>query len=142
MSQNEFKLDEEVQEELQGVMSEEEIIGMYQGGKSSEERVPLIEQFAPGEDEWGGKSIFREGQPREITLANNLAKAFPVLLPSEQFITSFIEEYEMRLTSVDGVARDQLMRIFRGMFGASTGEAGDSPGALQLALSAPPEDDD
>lgn len=142
LSGGDWAMDPRVDQELNEALSEESIIGMYSGKDSGEERIPLIEKFSPDENEWGGKSIFQEGQPRNITLADNLAKAFPVLTPSEAFINEFIEDYEMRLTSVDGVARDQLMRIFRAMFGAGTNSDGEAPNALEIALSAGPEDSD
>lgn len=142
LSGGDWAMDPRVDQELDSALSEEEIIGMYAGKDSGEERIPLIEKFSPDAKEWGGKTIFETGQPRSVTLADNLPKAFPVLLPSEQFINQFIEDYEMRLTSVDGVARDQLMRIFRAMFGAGTNESGEAPNALEIALSAGPEDKD
>lgn len=135
-------LDPRVEEEIQNSLTEEQIIGMYSGGENSEERIPLIEQFAPDEEEWGGKSYFQPGQPRAITLADNLATAFPVLKPSEEFITAFIEDYEMRLTSLEGISRDQLMRIFRAMFGAGSSEEMEGGNSVELMLSAGPEDND
>lgn len=135
-------LDPRVKDEIDNALTEEDIIGMYHGGESGEERIPLIEQFAPDEEEWGGKSYFQPGQPRAITLADNLATAFPVLQPSEEFINAFIEDYEMRLTSLDGVSRDQLMRIFRAMFGAGSEEGMDGENSMRLMLSAGPDNDD
>jgi len=142
LSGGDWAMDPRVDQELESALSEESIIGMYSGKDSSEERIPLVEKFSPNENEWGGKTVFETGQPRSITLADNLATAFPVLKPSEEFITEFIEDYEMRLTSVDGIARDQLMRIFMAMFGNAPGEEGGRPNALEIALSAGPEDSD
>lgn len=139
---SDWALDPRVEKELDEALSEEGIIGGLLAGASDEERIPLVQEFAPDEEQWGGKSIFEEGQPRSVTLADNLATAFPVLTPSEAFIEDFIADYEMRLTSVDGVSRDQLMRIFMAMFGSSPGEEGSSPNALEIALSAGPEDND
>lgn len=139
---SEWALDPKVEKELDNALSEEGVIGMFQGGENAEERIPLIEKFSPDENEWGGKSIFTQGQPRNVTLADNLPIAFPVLKPTEEFINKFVEDYEMRLTSVDGVSRDQLMRIFRAMFGSGTGEGEEAASTLQLALSAGPEDSD
>lgn len=137
-----WALDPRVENELDNTLSEEGIVGGFFGESGSEERIPLIEKFSPDESQWGGKSIFKEGQPRAVTLADNLPEAFPVLKPSERFINDFVADYEMRLTSVNGVARDQLMRIFRAMFGAGTADDQEGRNTLQLALSAGPEDND
>lgn len=139
---NEFAIDPDVKEELENTLTEEEIIGMYTGQGGKEERIPLIEKFAPEEDQWGGKSYFERGQPRAITLADNLSTAFPVLKPSEKFIEEFIEDYEMRLTSLEGISRDQLMRIFTSMFGGSTAGDEEDPNSVSLMLSAGPDDND
>jgi len=137
-----WAMDPRVENELENVLSEEGVIGMYSGKESGEERIPLIEKFSPNESEWGGKTIFEASQPRNVTLADNLPLAFPVLKPTENFIHEFIEDYEIRLTSVEGVSRDQLMRIFMAMFGSNPGEDGSAPNALEIALSAGPEDKD
>lgn len=135
-------LDPRVEEEVSGALSEEEIIGMYTGAGSSEERVPLIEGFAPDSDNWSGKTIFERGQPRAVTLADNLSEAFPVLKPSEELIDTVISDYEMRLTSLEGISRDQLVRVFSSMFGGGGPEGAEDANTLELALSAGPENDD
>lgn len=137
-----YNLDPRVKEELDNVDTEEQIIGMYSSQGGQEERIPLIEKFGPGVDEWGGKSFFQPGQPRAVTLADNLAEAFPVLTPQKELIDNVVSDYEMRLTSLDGLSRDQLMKIFMSMFGNSPGENGETPGSIELALSAGPDNDD
>lgn len=141
MGEKDQALDPKVKEELDDVMNEEQIMGMYAGGSNSEERVPLVEEFGPESDQWGGKTIFGPGQPRAVTLADNITEAFPVLLPSEELIDTVINDYEMRLTSLEGTSREQLTRIFQSMFGKSTGEEGEHPNSLELMFSAGPDDD-
>lgn len=134
-------IDPAVKEELSNVMNEDEIMGMYSGANGSEERIPLVEEFSPDAEEWGGKTIFGPGQPRAITLADNLVEAFPVLLPTEEMIDTVISDYEMRLTSLEGTSRNQLMRIFMAMFGKQTSEDGEGPNSLEVMFSAGPDDD-
>lgn len=139
---SDWEMDKEVEEELRSKMTEEEIIGMYGSGGSKEERMPLVESWFPNESEWGGKTNFTEKQPELITLAENLPNAFPTLKPVEPLLQSFIDKYEMRLTSIEGVSRDQHMRVLRGLFGGGTQGEGDNPSALQIALSAGNNEDE
>lgn len=137
-----YNLDPRVREELENTTTEEQIIGMYSSEGGGEERIPLIESFGPDSEQWGGKSFFQPGQPRAITLADNLVEAFPVLYPQKELIDTVVTDYQMRLTSLDGLSRDQLMKILMSMFGNSPGENGETPGSIELALSAGPDNDD
>jgi len=133
-SPDDFVIDPDLKEDLQSKLSEEQIIGMYGGGVKSEERIPIVEGWFPKDDEWAGKTILNRHQARSLALAKHLPKAFPEISPLEDFINTIIDDYEILLTSVEGVSREQQMRVLQAMFGGGSEEQEEARTAILTAL--------
>lgn len=121
-NKDEFAIDPKVEKEADEALSDSEIIGGYMAGGETGERENLVEKWLPGEDEWQGKTIITKREAKAHALAKNLALAFPVVRPMEEFIESSINDLEMLLTSVEGKSRKEGMEVLRAMFGAGLTE--------------------
>lgn len=121
-TENQPKLDPDLVDELDDVLSEEEIIGMYGGSGGKEERMPIVENWFPNADEWQGKTAIQPHQAHALALAKHLPEAFEEISGLEAFIHNIINDYEMLLTSVGGQSREQQMNVLRALFGAGTAE--------------------
>lgn len=135
-------IDPKVINELQSVLSEEEIVGMGMREKGSEEKIPLVEGWFPQKEEWSGKTNISLFQAHNIALAKTLSLAFPELKPLEKFIQESLTNYEMLLTSVEGVSREQQMNVLMSMFGGGSKEQTESQTALMTALAGNLGDED
>lgn len=124
MSQSEGKdewvMDDQVKEEVSNVLSEEEIIGMYHSGGEGEQRMPIVKSWFPDEDQIKGKTIVTKRQAKQLALARHIPKAFSEVSPLEGFIEGVINDYEMLLTSVEGIGREQQTNVLRSLFGGGS----------------------
>lgn len=139
---DEFVMDPDVKREIDNALSDGELIGRAMGGAGSEERIPVVEGWLPGEDEWQGKTIITKREAVAHALTKNLAMAFPEIKPMESFLISAVDDLEMLFTSIDGKAREQHMEVLRAMFGAGKTDNEEAMATASLALAGAMERDD
>ena len=136
-----FAIDPDLKEELDGALSEESIIGMGMAGGKSEEKMPLVKEWFPDENKWEGKTIITANQATQLALAKHLPKAFPEIMPLEGFINDVINDYEMLLTSVEGVSREQQKETLISLFGGSSKTDKEGASHIEIAMGGGEEGD-
>lgn len=116
---DDITLQDDVKEEIEKADSEDFFVS-YGLGQSGEQKTEFIEKWFPKEDDWKGKTDIGPSQARNLALLRNLHLAFDEIQGLADFLTLTADDYEQYLTSVDGKAREQHVRIMRAMFGADT----------------------
>lgn len=115
-------LDPNLVSELEDIPAEDPFVTEYgaRGGGEDSKKIDFAQQWFPNEDEWQGKTNISPHQARDLALVRALPKAFPELEPSEKFLHTLVDNYEMYLTSIEGKSREDHVSILRALVGAGT----------------------
>lgn len=118
-SGEEYTIDSDVKEELENVVSEEQIIGTYTSDAQNGQKEQVVSNWFPDSAEWQGKTVVNAREARVLSMARNLPKAFEEIEHMEPFIDELISDLEKYLTSVDGISREQQKSVLMALFGES-----------------------
>lgn len=128
---------EEVEKEIDEYISEEQLLGGYiSGGSGDSEKLPLVENWFPSENEWHGKTVISPQQAQAVAVAKHLTTVFDEISEYEKFIDGVIDDYMKLLTSVEGVSREQQMQVLMALFGGSMDEEQEAENWMKAAISA------
>lgn len=127
------QLDPDVVEELEDLPREDPFVTEYsaRGEGSDEESISFAAKWFPDESDWQGKTSITQDQAHALAAVRNLSQAFEELEPLEGMLNDMVDDYEMYLTSVDGVAREQQVQVLMSMLGG--GVDGESVAGNTLA---------
>lgn len=121
MADREPILPDDLVEEIQDVSSEDSILTEYftnpEAGDT--EKLSHVDAFTPGADEWKGKTNIAAHQARLLALGRILCRAFPEVKEYEPLLEDAMTNYEMYLTSIDGMSRTEITSILKALFGGS-----------------------
>lgn len=139
-NENGFTLDDEVKEELENVVSEDQLIGSYSSDGNGSEKVPVLQSWLPEGDDWQGKTVVNAKEARVLAMARNITTAFDEVEHMEPFINNLLTDLEQYLTSVDGLSREQQKQVLTAMFG-KTPEKQEAQSMMLGALAGKDNDD-
>ncbi len=138
---NGFALDDDVKSEIESAGGESDLMGAWVTDKQGGDKLPLVENWLPDNDEWQGKTVVNDREARLFAIARNLTRAYPEIQSMDPFISGLFRDLEMYLTSRDGLSREQQMRVLMSMFGGSIDDD-ETRGMLMGMLGAGNDDDD
>lgn len=134
MSDDDEKIiDPDLKEELENVKTEDPLLTEYTsggGGDGHGESIGFAGQWFPDESEWQGKTNITEGQAKALAMARHLPDVFEELEPLRGFLNDTLDDYEMYRTSIEGLAREQQMKILMSIFGGSPDQQSSAGDAL------------
>lgn len=114
-------IDPDLREELEDLPAEDPFVTEYGtsmgSGSAKEESINFADKWFPDWDQWQGKTRITPRQARALAAVRALPLMWEELEDLEPFLDQFVRDYEMYLTSIDGVAREQHADILRSMFG-------------------------
>lgn len=114
-------IDPELKEELENLPAEDPFVTEYGtslgSNSAQEESISFADKWFPEHDEWQGKTRITPQQARALAAVRALPLVWDELEDLKPFLDRFVTDYEMYLTSIDGLARDQHADILRAMFG-------------------------
>lgn len=123
------------------IPSEQLLTEFNKGGQSNEDKTEFTKEWFPGSEEWQGKTDISYHQAKALALVRNLHLVFPEIDDLELFLNNTVTDYEMYLTSVDGLAREQQASILKSLFGGSTEESENTRNMLMTALAGKKDND-
>lgn len=137
-------LDPKVVEEVEEADSEEDLFAEYfntGGGGSEGEKLDVTREWFPTENQWQGKTNIRMHQARCLAIIRHYFSYFDEIDDLEPLISGMVTDYEMYLTSVEGMSRKEHEGILRSMFGGG-GEKNGDEGLARLFVGNVGDDDD
>lgn len=136
MSQNPV-IPDEVQEEIDESVTEENLIGGYLSESGdNEEKLGIVENWFPGKDEWHGKTNISPKQARAVAIAKHLPTIFHEIEEYDEFLELMIDDYMKLLTSVEGVSRNEQMKVLQSLFSGVADEEQEAESFVRSMIAA------
>lgn len=100
----------------------------YKNSGPEESPVGLLADYLPEDEDFAAKTILHEDHPAQLNALEILTQLYPELSEFEDEIDEWVDQYEKRLTSVEGASRSEFTRILEAMSGsAAKDEEGKTP---------------
>lgn len=110
---------------------EELIFGSYGGG--SREPVDLLSDYIPEKEDWAAKTKLKDEQVAKLIALEMIPDLYPELEHRRGLIYQWIDQYEKRLTSVNGMSRAEYHDILIAISGGRV-SADDTKGLLERIM--------
>ena len=110
---------EELLDELKQTQTEDLFTEYFGKGDESKigESIDFAKDWFPSKENWSGKTKISAHQAHSLSVVRNFTKVFDEVNHLDEMFDSFVTDYEIYLTSVEGLSREQQLSILKNMFG-------------------------
>lgn len=98
------------------------------------EPIDLLSSYLPDEDDWSAKTRLDETHPEKLAALELLTEFYPELSEYEHVLKQWVGDYEKRLTSVEGVGREEYVKILEAMTGGQGTTAAEDTSILEKVM--------
>jgi len=116
------------------VDEESQLMFGYKDSGNDTEPIELLANYLPDTQDYGAKTILDESHPELISALELLPSLYPEVQEFEDELLQFLNNYEKRLTSVDGRSRDEFVRILEALTGGRAGESNTQETVIESVL--------
>lgn len=102
--------------------------------------IELLSAYLPDEDDWSAKTRLNEEQPAKLNGVELLTEFYPEIEEYDELLKRWVYDYEKRLTSVEGVGREEYVKILEALTGGQGTTAVEDESILQKVMSSDGED--
>lgn len=101
----------------------------------------LISAYLPNEDDWSAKTRLHESHPEKLKGVELLTEFYPEIAEYDDVLKEWVDDYEKRLTSVEGVGREEYVKILEALTGGQGTTVAEDSSILQKVMSSDGDDD-
>jgi len=100
----------------------------------SPDPIDLLASYLPQEDDWSAKTRIKDSHPEKLSAVEMLTEFYPEIEEYEDVLDQWVHDYEKRLTSVNGLGREEYVKILEALTGGQGTTAAEDSSILDKVM--------